>query len=72
MIELINYERIGALFKVVVVIAHFVRWWFLAISRSASIISDDHCILEQTQKTYKRSYDKKAQPAPPFKVGDLV
>jgi len=28
--------------------------------------------LEQTQKAYKRSYDKKAQPAPPFKVGDLV
>jgi hypothetical protein len=28
--------------------------------------------LEQAQKAYKRSYDKKAQPALPFKVGDLV
>ena len=28
--------------------------------------------LEQAQRAYKRNYDRKAQPAPPFKLGDLV
>jgi len=28
--------------------------------------------LEQAQKAYKRSYNRKTQPAPPFKVGDLI
>lgn len=28
--------------------------------------------LEQAQEVYKRKFDRKAKPAPPFKVGDLV
>ena len=42
------------------------------VERFRRVHAELRSTLEQAQKAYKRNYDRKAQPAPPFKLGDLV
>jgi len=42
------------------------------VERLRRVHAELRSALEQVQKAYKRSYDRRTQPAPPFKPGDLV